>query len=160
MTVNKTPSEETSRISSPLKGEVVALTDVDDAAFSSGVLGTGVAILPQEGKLISPVDGVIASLFNTNHAVGINADSGAEILIHIGVDTVKLEGKYFDAKVKQGDQVKKGQVLLEFDIKAIKREGYSVTTPIIITNADQYADVVFEVGKKVNTNDELMTLIF
>lgn len=123
MTVNKTPSEETSRISSPLKGEVVALTDVDDAAFSSGVLGTGVAILPQEGKLISPVDGVIASLFNTNHAVGINADSGAEILIHIGVDTVKLEGKYFDAKVKQGDQVKKKvKFFLSLILKQLKEK--------------------------------------
>ena len=146
-------------ISSPLKGEVIALKDVKDAAFSSGALGTGVAILPQEGKLTAPVDGTIVSLFNTKHAIGIKADNGAEILIHIGTDTVKLEGKYFEAKVKQGDQVKKGQLLLEFDIQAIEKAGYAVTTPIIVTNTSQYVDIVFEVDKKVNFNDELMLLI-
>ncbi|QUI23514.1 PTS glucose transporter subunit IIA [Vallitalea pronyensis] len=155
----QTPTGETIHLNSPINGEVIPLTDVDDAAFSSGALGSGVAILPQNGQLIAPEDGVIVSLFNTNHAIGIHTDSGAEMLIHIGVDTVQLEGKYFNAQVKQGDRVKKGQVLLTFDIEAIKKEGYSVTTPVLITNADQYADVVFDIGQQVTIHDELITLI-
>lgn len=155
----QTPTGETIHLNSPINGEVIPLTDVDDAAFSSGALGSGVAILPQNGQLIAPEDGVIVSLFNTNHAIGIHTDSGAEMLIHIGVDTVQLEGKHFNAQVKQGDRVKKGQVLLTFDIEAIKKEGYSVTTPVLITNADQYADVVFDIGQQVTIHDELITLI-
>lgn len=144
---------------SPLNGSVVALSDIEDAAFSTGALGNGLAILPTEGKLVSPVDGEIVTLFKTKHAVGIKSDSGIEILIHVGMDTVKLEGKYFNSLVNQGDHVKKGDVLLEFDIEAIKAEGYSMLTPIVITNSSNYADLVFEVGKNITVNEALMVLV-
>lgn len=146
-------------ILSPLKGTVKALDQLDDAAFSSGALGQGVAIEPTEGKLYAPVDGVIATLFKTHHAIGIKTDEGIELLIHIGMDTVKLEGKYFEAKVQQGERVTKGQELLNFDVEAIKSAGYAVTTPVLITNMDQYNDLVFEVDKPINSKDELMILI-
>ncbi len=144
---------------SPLKGEVKELSEIEDQAFSSGVLGNGVAILPAEGKLVSPVDGEIVTFFPTGHAIGLKADFGAELLIHIGMDTVKLEGKYFTKKAEQGDKVTKGQVLLEFDIAAIKAAGYSVISPVIVTNQDDYVDVVYETGKNVNYGDELITLL-
>ncbi len=144
---------------SPLNGSVMALSDIEDAAFSTGALGNGLAILPSEGKLVSPVDGEIVTLFKTKHAVGIKSDSGIEILIHVGMDTVKLEGKYFNALVKQGDHVKKGDVLLEFDIEAIKAEGYSMLTPVVITNSSNYSDLVFEVGKDITVDEALMVLI-
>lgn len=129
-------------ISSPLNGTIVPLSQVGDAAFAQGALGKGIAILPSEGKIVSPVDGVITTFFPTAHALGITSNSGAEILIHVGMDTVQLEGKHFAVKAKQGDAVKKGQVLLEFDIDAIKGAGYEIVTPVIVTNSDNYLDVV------------------
>jgi len=146
-------------VASPLKGSILELSEVNDAAFSTGALGNGVAILPTEGKLVSPVDGQVVTLFKTKHAIGIKSNSGAEILIHVGMDTVKLEGKHFNALVEQGDMVKKGDVLLEFDIKAIKAEGYSVVTPVVVTNAKEYADVVYEVNKEIASQEALMLLI-
>ncbi|WP_434578598.1 beta-glucoside-specific PTS transporter subunit IIABC [Thermoanaerobacterium thermosaccharolyticum] len=144
---------------SPLKGEVKALSEIKDEAFSKGVLGKGVAIEPTEGRLVAPVDGTITTLFPTGHALGITSDKGTEILIHIGMDTVQLEGKYFHAKVKQGDNVKAGQVLIEFDIDAIKKEGYSLTTPIVITNSNNYLDVIETDKKTVNYKDDLLTVM-
>ncbi|MCB2359536.1 beta-glucoside-specific PTS transporter subunit IIABC [Clostridium estertheticum] len=146
-------------ILSPLKGEVRSLSEVQDEAFSKGALGKGIAIEPTEGKIVSPVDGVLTTFFPTGHALGITSDNGIEILIHIGMDTVKLEGKYFIPKVKQGEHIKKGQLLLEFDIKAIKNEGYSLTTPIVITNSDTYLDVVETDKKTIEYKDELMTVV-
>ncbi len=133
---------------SPLKGEVKPLSEVKDEAFSSGALGKGIAIEPTEGKVVAPVDGILTTFFPTGHALGITSDKGAEILIHVGMDTVQLEGKYFTPKAKQGDIVKAGDLLLEFDIKAIQAEGYSVITPVIITNSDNYLGVI-ETNKKV-----------
>lgn len=148
-----------STIVSPLKGEVKELSESEDEAFSGGIMGKGVAILPVEGMVLAPVDGEITTLFPTGHAVGIKSDFGAEILIHIGTDTVKLEGKYFNLKVKRGDSVKKGQVLVEFDLESIQKEGYSVLTPVIITNPEDYADIVFETGRKTDYNEDLITLL-
>ncbi|WKV08239.1 beta-glucoside-specific PTS transporter subunit IIABC [Thermoanaerobacterium sp. CMT5567-10] len=144
---------------SPLKGEVKALSEIKDEAFSKGVLGKGVAIEPTEGRIVAPVDGTVTTLFPTGHALGITSDKGTEILIHIGMDTVQLEGKYFHAKVKQGDNVKAGQVLVEFDIDAIKKEGYSLTTPIVITNSNNYLDVIETDKKTVNYKDDLLTVM-
>jgi PTS system beta-glucosides-specific IIC component len=155
----KTSAGKEQHIATPLKGAVKELSEVEDEAFANGLIGKGVAILPSEGKLVSPVDGEVATLFPTGHAIGIKADFGAEILIHIGMDTVKLEGKYFTKKVNQGDKVKKGQVLVEFDIAAIKNAGYSVLTPVLITNHEDYVDVVYETGKEINFNQNLMTLL-
>ena len=122
------------QIVSPLKGNVVRLKDLSDVAFSSGSLGQGVAIEPTEGKLVAPVSGTVSALFPTHHAIGITTESGAEILIHIGMDTVQLEGKYFKAHVTQGEFVEKGQLLIEFDMKAIEQTGRVLTTPVIVTN--------------------------
>lgn len=125
-------------ILSPLNGEVKQLSDISDAAFASGALGKGVAIEPAEGKLYAPVSGIVSALYPTNHAIGMTTDEGAEVLIHIGMDTVQLEGKYFKGHVSQGDRVEKGQLLIEFDIDQIKKAGFSVTTPIVVTNYDRF----------------------
>lgn len=121
-------------ILSPLSGNVVKLKDISDVAFSSGSLGQGVAIEPTEGKLVAPVSGTVSVLFPTHHAIGITTDTGAEVLIHIGMDTVQLEGKHFIAHVTQGAYVEKGQLLIEFDLEAIRRSGRALTTPVIVTN--------------------------
>ncbi|WP_026884019.1 beta-glucoside-specific PTS transporter subunit IIABC [Clostridium akagii] len=144
---------------SPLKGEVKLLSEVKDEAFSKGALGRGIAIEPTEGKVISPVDGVLTTLFPTGHALGITSDKGAEILIHIGMDTVKLEGKYFTTRAKQGDRVKAGQLLVEFDIKAIKAAGYSLISPVVITNTDKYLDVIETDKKTIDFKEELITVV-
>lgn len=144
---------------SPLKGEVKPLSEVKDEAFSKGALGKGIAIEPTEGKVVSPVDGVLTTLFPTGHAIGITSDNGVEILIHIGMDTVRLEGKYFTAKVKQGAVVKAGQVILEFDIKEIKAAGYSLITPVIITNSDKYLDVIETDQKTISYKEDLLTVM-
>lgn len=146
-------------VASPLKGEVIELSQVEDEAFATEVLGKGVAIVPTEGKLVSPVDGEISSLFPTKHAIGIKADFGAELLIHIGMDTVKLEGQYFTQKVQIGDKVKKGQTLIEFDAEAIKKAGYSLVTPVVITNHEDYDDIIFETGRTTAYGQELITLL-
>ncbi|MFS0671709.1 beta-glucoside-specific PTS transporter subunit IIABC [Ornithinibacillus sp. 179-J 7C1 HS] len=135
-TVVKNVKEET--IASPLHGEVKNLADIEDAAFASGALGKGVAIEPTEGKLYAPVSGTVSALFPTNHAIGITTEGGAEILIHIGMDTVQLEGKYFTAHTSQGSRIEKGQLLIDFDLDAIKEAGFALTTPIVITNQDNY----------------------
>jgi PTS system beta-glucosides-specific IIC component len=144
---------------SPLKGGVKPLSEVKDEAFSTGVLGKGIAIEPKEGKVVAPVDGVLTTLFPTGHALGITSENGAEILIHIGMDTVQLDGKYFYPKAKQGDTVKAGDILLEFDIKAIKEAGYSLITPVIITNSDKYLDVIETDQKTINYKDDLLTVM-
>ncbi|MCY6371191.1 beta-glucoside-specific PTS transporter subunit IIABC [Clostridium ganghwense] len=146
-------------IGSPLKGKVIALSEVKDEAFSKGVLGKGIGIEPSEGKVVAPADGVLTTLFPTGHAMGITTDNGAEILIHVGMDTVQLEGKYFTPKFKQGDRVKIGDVILEFDKKAIEEEGYSVTTPVVITNSDNYLDVIETDKVNINYKGELLTVV-
>lgn len=134
------------------------MEDVEDEAFSSGVLGKGVAILPEEGVLYAPVDGIVSAFFPTSHAIGISMDNGAELLIHVGMDTVQLNGKGFRPFAAEGDKVKKGQKLLEFDCKLIKEAGYSLVTPILITNAEDMGMVVpVENGKQVQAGDELIT---
>ncbi|MBR3119505.1 beta-glucoside-specific PTS transporter subunit IIABC [Oceanobacillus sp. FSL K6-0127] len=125
-------------IGSPFNGTVKKLADIDDTAFASGALGQGVAIEPAEGKVVAPVSGTISVLFPTNHAIGITSDDGAEILIHVGMDTVQLDGKHFTAHTEQGSHVEKGQLLIEFDGQAIKEAGYPLTTPVVVTNQDQF----------------------
>lgn len=146
-------------ISSPLNGVAKALSEVEDEAFSKGLLGHGIAIEPSDGKVIAPVDGTIMTLFPTNHAIGLVSDDGAEVLIHLGMDTVKLEGKHFTPHVKQGDKVKKGDVLVTFDLAAIKAEGYSMLTPIIITNTADYLDVVEMAAGSVKAGEEIISCI-
>lgn len=145
---------------SPIKGEVLNLSDIEDAAFSSGVLGQGVAIMPSDGKVVAPVNGVVTTLFPSLHAIGILSDEGVEVLIHIGLNTVQLEGRGFEACIKQGDRITKGQTILKFDIDVIKEAGYSVVTPIVVTNSSQFLDVVQTESKNIELEDNLITVIF
>ncbi|MEH7117300.1 beta-glucoside-specific PTS transporter subunit IIABC [Neobacillus vireti] len=145
-------------ISSPMKGEVKPLSEVKDEAFASGVLGRGLAIEPAEGKLFSPASGTVSALFPTGHAIGITTDYGAEILVHIGMDTVELEGKFFSAKTTQGARVEKGQLLIEFDIAGIQGAGYVVSTPVIVTNPEQYEQIATTGAQHVNAGDRLIEL--
>lgn len=146
-------------ISAPIKGNVVALADVKDEAFSSESMGKGIAIEPEEGKVYAPADGVISTFFPTGHAIGITTDLGAEILIHVGMDTVEMNGDGFEPQKSQGDKVKKGDLLLKFNIDKIKAARHPVTTPVIITNSDDYADVIPTNALKVNSGDELIQII-
>ena len=146
-------------LTSPIKGIVKPLSEIKDEAFASGLLGKGIVIEPKEGKVIAPADGTLTTLFPTLHALGITTDNGAELLIHIGMDTVKLDGKHFKARMKQGDKIKKGDVLLEFDIEAIKKEGYSLDTPVIITNFEKYLDIIETEKNVIDQGENLMTII-
>ena len=145
------------KIYSPLTGKTIKLEDVEDEAFSSGVLGKGIAILPEDGILYAPADGTISAFFPTGHAIGITMDDGAELLIHVGMDTVQLNGKGFQPFAAEGDKVKKGQKLLEFDRKLIQEAGYSLVTPILVTNAEEMGVVVpVDGGIQIHAGDELM----
>lgn len=151
-------SSEKESIKIPMEGEILPLSEVPDDAFSTGIIGKGLAIKPDKGILKSPVKGTIATVFPTYHAIGITSESGVEILIHVGMDTVQLEGKYFEPKVKVGDSVNIGDELLKFDIKEIEEAGYPTITPVVVTNYDDYFEIV-EVGLSENNNDDLLTII-
>lgn len=138
----KSAETEEIRIFSPLKGRAIALEKVEDEAFSKGVLGAGIAIEPTEGKLYAPIDGIVDNVFDTGHAMGIMSNDGLDVLLHMGIDTVKLRGKYFKVRVKKGDKVKRGDLLAEFDIDGIKKEGFGVATPMIVCNLEACESVV------------------
>ena len=152
------PAAKDTVLSACLNGTVVPLADVKDEAFASGVLGDGIAIEPSDGELVAPADGEISSTFETHHAVGMTTADGAELLMHIGIDTVKLGGKHFTYLVNEGDKVKKGQPLIRFELEAIKAEGYPVTTPIIVCNTDDYAAVAAKASGTVKQGDALLEL--
>ena len=145
-------------LSACLNGTVVPLAEVKDEAFASGALGDGIAIEPTDGELVAPADGEISSTFETHHAVGMTTADGAELLMHIGIDTVKLGGKHFTYLVNEGDKVKKGQPLIRFELEAIKAEGYPVTTPLIVCNTDDYAAVAAKASGTVKQGDALLEL--
>ena len=144
---------------SPLTGDVVALSEVSDTTFAGGVLGKGIAIKPILGEVRSPVNGRVVSLFKTLHAIGIESDEGVEVLIHVGIDTVKLDGQFFTAHISVGDNVKVGDSLISFDIPAIKSAGFDLTTPIIISNSDSYKDVLPMTQGKVKVGESLLMLV-
>ena len=152
------PAAKDTMLSSCLNGTVVPLADVKDEAFASGALGDGIAIEPTDGELVAPADGEISSTFETHHAVGMTTADGAELLMHIGIDTVKLGGKHFTYLVNEGDKVKKGQPLIRFELEAIKAEGYPVTTPLIVCNTDDYAAVTAKASGIVKQGDALLEL--
>ncbi|MFP7255528.1 beta-glucoside-specific PTS transporter subunit IIABC [Terribacillus goriensis] len=145
-------------IASPFQGSIVSLSEIKDEAFATGALGKGVAIIPSEGKLYAPASGVVSVLFPTKHAIGITTDNGAEILIHIGMDTVQLDGKFFEAQVKQGDHVEKGQLLIEFDLESIQSAGFDITTPVVVTGVRGYKLVAATEEKQVKWGEPLLTL--
>ena len=152
------PAAKDTVLSACLNGTVVPLADVKDEAFASGVLGDGIAIEPSDGELVAPADGEISSTFETHHAVGMTTADGAELLMHIGIDTVKLGGKHFTYLVNEGDKVKRGQPLIRFELEAIKAEGYPVTTPVIVCNTDDYAVVEAKASGTVKQGDALLEL--
>ncbi|MCR6108443.1 PTS glucose transporter subunit IIA [Salipaludibacillus agaradhaerens] len=145
-------------IASPFSGEVVPLTNIKDEAFSTGALGKGTVIIPSEGKLFAPATGTVSALFPTKHAIGITTDNGAELLIHVGMDTVQLDGQFFSANVKQGERVEKGQLLIEFDIEGIKAAGFDLSTPIVVSNKSDYNLMTTE-ETHLKPGDSLITLV-
>lgn len=149
----------TIEIMSPIEGDIIPLSEVKDAAFSNGALGAGIAIRPINGEVKSPVKGTVTTLFPTLHAIGITSEEGAEILIHVGLDTIQLEGKYFTAHISQGDKVEVGEKLISFDIDGITKEGFVLETPIVITNSSNYLDIVEGECKKVMIGEKVLTII-
>lgn len=143
---------------SPIEGEVRALSEVPDPTFGQELLGKGVAIQPKKGRVVSPVNGKIAIVFETKHALTIISDIGAEVLIHIGLDTVKLNGEHFTAHVKAGDTVKAGDLLVEFDMDKIKEAGFNLITPVVICNTTDFAEVEGYAGKSVKELDEIINI--
>lgn len=149
---------EAKEIESPLTGTVIPLSEVHDEVFASEMMGKGCAIIPDEGKVYAPFDGKVVGLLDSHHAVGMESDNGVEVLIHVGMDTVKLNGRCFNIHVEEGEQVKKGQLLLEFDIPGIKEAGYEVTTPVIITNSDEFNDVQMKAEGQVTAGTKILEL--
>ena len=154
----KEQTAEIKKIESPLAGTVIPLSEVHDEVFASEMMGKGCAVIPEEGKVYAPFDGKVVGLLDSHHAVGMESTDGVEILIHVGMDTVKLNGRCFTIHVEEGEQVKKGQLLLEFDIPGIKEAGYEVTTPIVVTNSDEFNDVEMKAEGQVIVGVELLEL--
>ncbi|QTL98990.1 PTS beta-glucoside transporter subunit EIIBCA [Iocasia frigidifontis] len=146
-------------IYSPMEGQIIDINKVDDDSFANEVTGKGVAIIPKTGKVVAPFDGTATMVFSTKHAIGLTSEEGIELLIHVGIDTMELEGKHFNTLVKKGDTIKKGDPLLEFDKEAIEKEGYECTTPIVVTNSDDYLDVVGVEEGKVETGELIMMIL-
>lgn len=146
-------------VASPLTGKLSPLESLPDEAFASGAMGQGIVIEPDSGVLTSPVRGTVTTVFPTGHAIGITSDNGAELLIHVGVNTVKLKGKHFNKRVQEGDKVEPGQLLLEFDVAAIREEGFVTATPVIVTNSASYLDVLKSGAAEIKNGEQLLTLI-
>ena len=145
-------------LGAPAKGKAVPLSEVNDPTFSEGMLGQGVAVIPSEGKIYAPIDGEVGMVFETLHAVSLTADCGAEVLIHVGLDTVKMNGDGFVGHVQAGDKVKKGDLLLEVDLEKVKAAGYDTITPMLICNTDDYASVEGLSGKDVQPGDDVIKI--
>lgn len=143
---------------SPVKGKVVPLSEVKDATFASEALGKGIAIVPEEGVVYAPFDGVAEMVFDTRHALGLNNGKGIELLIHVGLNTVELDGKYYETHIKDGDCIKVGQKLLTFDMEGIKNAGYDLTTPVIVTNSDDWKQVHTEKMGKTMVSEKIITV--
>lgn len=158
-TISVNNSTNSCEVYSPLNGECVPLSEVNDPTFSEEILGKGVAIIPYDGKVVSPVNGTVEMIFDTLHAVALTSDDGTEILIHVGLDTVKLNGKHYKAIAKNGDTVKVGDVLIEFEPEAIKAEGFDIITPVIISNSGDYGDILTITSQAVKAGDSIIKAI-
>lgn len=146
-------------IYSPLKGKILELSKVSDQTFSTGCMGDGIAIIPSEGKLFSPVRGKVLSIFPTKHAICIQSDEGIEILIHVGIDTVMLQGNGFKILTNSGDTIDVGAPLLEFDLNLIKSSDYETTTLVIITNSSEYSEVIYSKEDNIYVSDLLLKVV-
>lgn len=145
-------------VTSPISGQVIPLSDVQDDVFSQELVGKGVAIIPSEGKVVAPFKGKVTVFFDSKHAIGITSEDGVEMLIHIGIDTVNLEGKFFESQYNQGDSFEKGDILLTFDIEKIQQSGYKISTPVIITNSDSFNSVLPSKVEFITTGESLLKL--
>ncbi|HJC73893.1 MAG TPA: PTS glucose transporter subunit IIA [Candidatus Mediterraneibacter faecavium] len=145
-------------VGSPAKGKAVSLKEVNDPTFAEEMLGKGAAVIPEEGKIYAPADGEIGMVFDTLHAISMTTDFGAELLIHVGLDTVKMKGDGFTGHVKAGDHVKKGDLLLEVDLEKVKAAGYDTITPVLVCNTQDYASVEGIESAHVNAGDDLIEL--
>jgi len=150
--------DERRNIYSPLVGKVVALSEVNDPVFAEEMMGKGAAIIPLKGEVFAPCDGEVVTVFRTLHAITLKGDHGAEIIIHVGLGTVALDGQHFESHVVDGMRIKKGDLLLTFDIEAIKAAGYEVVTPVVITNSADYEKVEKTERKEVGNKDLLICL--
>ncbi len=150
--------KKTDGIYAPVAGQAVAIQEVNDPTFSEEMLGKGIAIKPSIGKVVAPCDASVDMMFETGHAVSLVADCGAEILIHVGLDTVNLKGQHFTVHAKNGDKVKKGDLLMEFDVEAIAAAGYDTITPVVICNSGDYNTFDTHVGKAVAAGDLVIDL--
>ena len=147
-------------IFSPISGEIIPLSDVQDKTFSDKLIGDGVAIIPSEGKVYAPFDGKITNIFPTKHAIGLKSDEGVELLIHIGLDTVELKGQGFISHVEEGDRVFKNQLIFEMDLNLIKTKGYETVTPVIVTNTNDFLDVlVLPNNQTIEHSKELLAIL-
>ena len=155
---HKKPKADPNTIYSPFVGKVMPIEQLKDKTFADKVMGDGIAVVPSEGKVYSPIDGKISALLDTKHAYGITSDAGFELLIHVGQDTVNLKGEHFVANVKEGDKVKKGDLLGSFDIAAITAKGYNIATPVILITGGEYKINVKANPGDVNVGDMLFTV--
>lgn len=149
----------TGSVCAPMNGKAVALSEVSDPTFAEEILGKGAAIIPADGRVVSPVNGTVETVFDTLHAIGLKSEDGVEILIHIGLETVKLGGKYFKAHVKNGDKVTTGTLLMEVELEKVKAEGYDVITPVIVSNSFDYGDVLAVTGQEIKAGDNLLKVV-
>ena len=154
----KTPAFDGNKLYAPMNGKAVPITEVPDPTFAEGLLGNGIAIIPTDGKVCSPVDGTIETMFDTGHAVCLKSTTGVEILIHVGLETVGLNGAPFKIHCKDGDTVKKGQLLIEADLAAIQAAGLPTTTPMLVCNTDDYPTMDIVVGKDVTNSDVVISV--
>ena len=146
-------------IGAPVAGKTLPLEQVNDETFSTGVLGMGVAIVPSEGKVYAPFDGKVETIPDSHHALGLLSSSGVELLVHVGLETVRLNGKHFQAHVQEGQAIHQGDLLLEFDKDAIAAEGFDLVTPVIVTNADDYQQVIPDVNKTVKAQQPVLQIL-
>lgn len=158
-TTEKTSELRKVPLASVVAGKLVPLAEIKDQAFSTGALGKGLGIIPTSNSIVAPVSGEISAVFPTKHAIGIKTEEGIEVLIHIGIDTVELDGKHFDTIVKQGDEVKQGQLLSTVDFEGIQKDGYDPTVIVVITNTMDYLDVIAATNENLVADDECLTVI-
>lgn len=157
-TIKEAEETDTAFVKNPIRGEVVALSEVPDETFAGEVLGKGFAVVPDEGKVVAPMDGTVSTVMDTGHAVGIEGKDGVELLIHVGINTVELKGAHYDVKVKEGDVVQAGQLLLQFEKEEIEKAGYNTITPVIVTNTDDYSEISVIKHGKMNTGEAVLQI--
>lgn len=157
-TTEEAEETDTAFVKNPIRGEVVALSEVPDETFAGEVLGKGFAVVPDEGKVVTPMDGTVSTVMDTGHAVGIVGKDGVELLIHVGINTVELKGAHYDVKVKEGDVVQAGQLLLQFEKEEIEKAGYNTITPVIVTNTDDYSEISVIRHGKMNTGEAVLQI--